>query len=378
MKRLANVLALCVGAFGLLACGGGSGDDTPDAFVVPTIDSGNPDDPDANVGACNPVAQTGCNSGEKCTWIVDVAGTPPDPDLGHTGCVTDGTVAEGDACTLPETGADDCVAGTYCLRSVCTEICSSAPNSCPSGEICSTYENLMEDIENVGLCNPECDPVEQNCAIDTQACYLQLVTGESSCAGIPSDAVGLTQGDDCSANSSGQCYLNGCDKGYGANLPDGPDATSISLCAFFCNPIDNWSGNVQGLTGDPAGIGCTASFGGDRPDGPGPSYECRYLQTFYGIEEVPAAVGMCLDPTIWGGSCEIFDYDQLAIDIGDGTYESETYCDDYPDRCLFDCISLDTANALFAALPIRSNWEHFKATKIKKFWEDRLEALAHM
>jgi len=307
-----------------------------DAAVVP---------PDASGCGCNPVAQAGCGGGEKCTWIVDWAGPPP---LGHTGCAVNGTVAGGGACTSPETGADDCVAGYYCLNAVCTEICASAPNSCSADWICNPYPNFMEDVDNVGLCNPSCDPVQQDCVNPAEACYLQVVNGESFCAGVPAGAEGLTQGDACYGPEMNECYLNGCDEGYGANLPPEPGASTM-VCAFFCNPIDNWMGNVQGLSGDPTGITC--AFDGaweGRPSGPGPAYECRYIQTFYGSTDlVPAHIGMCLGPSNWEGSCQDFDYDQLVSDIADGTAENETYCEDHPDRCMFDCISLATLEALF-------------------------------
>jgi len=363
MKRFAAIVTcLFLGTLsvGALGC---SGDDD-DGADVDGGDAAGPL-PDARIDAgvaCNPVAQTGCLPGEKCTWIVDSAGPP---ELGHTGCATEGAATGGAACTAPETGADDCVAGFYCLNSVCNEICTSAPNSCPAGSICSTYSNFMEDIENVGLCNPTCDPVEQNCANAAEACYLQAVTGEASCAGIPAGAEGVTQGQTCYGPEAGVCYLNGCDKGFGANLPDGE-------CAFFCNPIDNWSTNQQGLTGDSAGITCSATFGGARPDGPGPSFECRYIQTFYGnTESVAATTGMCLAPADWGGSCAIFDYDQLVLDIASGAADSETYCTDFEDRCMFDCVSLATYEALFAASPFQPQWERFKMVHVKKFWDQR-------
>ena len=81
MKKLAFG-ALFIGL--LAACGGGDDGVT----IVPDAD----DSVDAS-SACNPVAQTGCLAGEKCTWInIDSMN-----DVGTLGCVPDGSVATGSA-----------------------------------------------------------------------------------------------------------------------------------------------------------------------------------------------------------------------------------------------------------------------------------------
>jgi hypothetical protein len=261
------------------------------------------------------------------------------PLLAYTGCATDGDKAGGAACTLPETGFDDCVKGFYCLNSVCNEICGTTPNTCDEGFVCSTYSEFMDDIENVGLCNASCDPVQQNCSVSTEACYLQAITGESSCAGVPSGAAEQLQDDPCYGPAGGGCYLNGCAKGYGANQPD-------DTCAFFCNPIDNWAGNVQGLSGDPEGIPCESTFDGARPDGPGSTFECRFIQSYYSnTQDVAATTGMCVNPEgeNGGGTCAEFDLDQLVADITSGAANASDYCTTVcPECCMLDCISLAT------------------------------------
>ena len=86
---------------------------TPDGTVM--TDSGVL--PDAGTGTCDPLAQTGCTSTQKCTWIDDTATT------GHIGCVANGTMATGAACTFgavgPSTGFDNCVRGDYCNGGKC-------------------------------------------------------------------------------------------------------------------------------------------------------------------------------------------------------------------------------------------------------------------
>src|ERR1041385_2188076 len=66
----AAVLALAA------ACGGGS---KPTLIAAP-IDA---------IPTCNPIAQSGCKTGEKCTWIVDVDANPTTmaEEIGHIGCV---------------------------------------------------------------------------------------------------------------------------------------------------------------------------------------------------------------------------------------------------------------------------------------------------
>jgi hypothetical protein len=279
---------------------------------------------------CNPVAQTGCGGGEKCAW--DGAGTT---------CVPDGSVLLGGACTAPSAGVDDCVAGAHCADSLCREICTRAPDSCGAVELCTPQAGLFTGDANVGLCEPMCDPVFQNCPA-TEACYLQAVTGVSSCAGIPEESVSIGQGDTCYGPEPGVCYLNGCDEGYGANLPgDG----GVSVCAFFCTPVDSWKGNADNAAGDPYSVHCNSTFGGIRPDGPGAGHECRFFQSFYSnVEDVLASVGMCVDVATWG-SCADFDWVARQADMATGADQAPDYCDVHPDRCMDDCLSRATMDA---------------------------------
>ena len=90
----------------LAACGGGGGTKLVDGGAdAPT--------------ACNPVAQTGCQAGEKCTWIIDIDGTSTTPDVGHIGCAVAGTTPDGgtcqDATATANGGVDTCVAGDLCI-----------------------------------------------------------------------------------------------------------------------------------------------------------------------------------------------------------------------------------------------------------------------
>ena len=95
MKKLA-LGALFVGL--IAACGGN--DDNGHKIV---LDGSNGSGTDGGTPTCNPLMQTGCNAGEKCTWIIDAT----DPQyVGHVGCVMDGTKNVGDACTFGAAGDD--------------------------------------------------------------------------------------------------------------------------------------------------------------------------------------------------------------------------------------------------------------------------------
>jgi hypothetical protein len=273
-------------------------------------------------------------------------GSVPDGSV-PDGSVPDGSVPDG---SVPDGSVPDATDGSVPDGSVPDASDGSVPDgSVPDASDGSVPDGSVPDASD-GSVPPDaqistCDPVLQDCLDAAEACYLTALTGVASCAGFPAGAEGVVQDDPCYGPSSGGCYLNGCDKGYGANLPD-------DTCAFFCNPTDNWAGNVNGLSGDPAGITCAASFGGVRPDGPGPAYECRYIQSYYSnTEQVAATTGMCVSPGIsyqgfHSGSCADFDWVRLQSDIADDTASQTGYCDTIcPECCMVECISLATFDA---------------------------------
>ncbi len=145
-----------------------------DALIDAKIPDAEPD-PDAPAGACDPYAQTGCGGGAKCTWIV----TDSANNGGVVGCVMDGTVAIGGACSRgadgPTTGFDDCVAGSYCADTtstqagLCQAFCSMTPDSCGGGQRCSLYGGMLGDPTDKGLCDFTCDPVTQTRTLDGAA-----------------------------------------------------------------------------------------------------------------------------------------------------------------------------------------------------------------
>jgi hypothetical protein len=314
-----------------------STDPSVDASVPGAADAGSSNTPDAAVVgspdaalepvACNPVTQTGCNSGDKCAQVVQSA----TPFVAQTTCVPNGVVAAGSACTAGAPGAtgyDNCAAGLDCSGGVCSEICGQGPPDTCSGSSsgCVQFEDLFDDVAGVGLCVPVCDPVAQDCPVASDACYLQTSVGTATCANVPAPAAAKLQNDSCYGPSGGGCYLNGCGKGYGSVLNNDPVTPTAQDCAFFCNPTDTFvdTGNtpVGTAAGDPNGIDCAEAFGGTRPDGPGAGHECRYIQSFYNNTElVPVTVGMCVAAASWG-SCEDFDKPGFlnAVSTNDTTY----------------------------------------------------------
>jgi len=119
----------------------------------------------------------------------------------------------------------------------------------------------------------ECDALVQDCPEPGEACYVSnqgdpIVT---SCANevFP----GAVQGAACG-------FINGCAEGYSCILTDNDPNNPTGLeCAFHCNA----------LAGSPT---CD--------DGPGPAFDCRAINDFYGnVSTAPANLGMCVDPLEW-------------------------------------------------------------------------------
>ncbi len=129
---------------------------------------------DGSVGlACNPLTQQGCQSGDKCGWIVD----QDMPPVGHIGCSPPGIAAVDQACTLENgtTGASNCVQGAECIRGVCRAMCDPFDGfpTCDAQHGCNTYTDMLEagDQPVAGLCDVRCDPLTQAAALaPTVAC----------------------------------------------------------------------------------------------------------------------------------------------------------------------------------------------------------------
>jgi hypothetical protein len=311
-------MALCIGSFGLLACGGGGGDNPDSGLAIcgngicegteatdcPADCTGG-----ADAGAaCNAVANTGCAGGEKCTYIIEST----EPLLGRTDCAADGTMAGGAACTdafTAEGGVDDCVGGYFCNDAVCQAICDTLENTnCADNETCVPFNGIFEDANNVGICQPGCNPVADlvggelntGCATE-EGCYISTVTGRGSCSGDcranPACDAGFTGSNTVGSNNCADAgwgtqhcnceCLNCCSPGYGCLLNNDPDAATGSVCAAFCDTTAGGGPDCSG--GAPNGIPNQLT-----------ANSCRQIATFYNnTDQVPPEVGMCVDGTVW-------------------------------------------------------------------------------
>ena len=93
-----------------------------------------------DVKPCNPLTQSGCSLGEKCTWVVDQL----EPLVGHVGCAFDGETSVGSACEVGAQG-DDCVEGAVCVSGECKTICDLAGGApaCGATQTCTTHPDIF-------------------------------------------------------------------------------------------------------------------------------------------------------------------------------------------------------------------------------------------
>jgi hypothetical protein len=327
MKKLAFG-ALLVGLF--VAC---SDPAKKDVIVIPdgTVDTGGP--------ICNVLTQTGCNAGEKCTWIEDTA--PPN-SIGHIGCAPDtGGVATGAACTYaaPAAGGfDNCAKTNVCVGGVCKLICDNMGGSpgCPTNFACGIYEGLFGDPQAAGVCDKTCDPLNDNDFDGSGSALSKSGTAcaaNSGCYGLPNDSppthftcvrevnttlqhrapcTGGASGNGC-ANAAGNPYLNGCAQGYTPFFRDAEGSTQWD-CFAYCSPGNAYMGNAAAQ--HPNGIsphGCNST---DARSGGGGSF---------GV--VPSATG-----TTNGEHCMfgwVFEYDMNGMHVSSPTSDTLGICIDH-------------------------------------------------
>jgi hypothetical protein len=255
------------------------------------------------LAACNPVAQTGCSAGKKCTWI-DTGGA-----TGSMGCAPAGLVTEGGACTYGATGAqtgfDDCAGGLACLSGTCTPLCDlGAATSCGATEACTRYSGFYEraGAAVAGLCQPTCDPLTQVRLTDgAAACGSPDPANPTrGCFGFPAGA-GEASVFACAAVFPGApvhgqviappIYINGCAPGF-EPLFRASNTSSDVLCVALCAPA-------------PTSTASPATPGGTSPhacaDRGAAGAECRY---WWWVEDPAAlaspvqnAVGVCFEPS---------------------------------------------------------------------------------
>jgi hypothetical protein len=223
---------------------------------------------DASVDApsvCNPVAQTGCMTGEKCTWIVDIDGTATADEIGHIGCVAAGTIPDGspcgDAVAASNGGADMCIKGELCISGKCKPICDpqlvdgTAPGACALNFSCSLYSGVFVSTGDpvAGVCEPGCDPLTQALSVgttNTAACGSADATKPSGtcvpsrgfksfhCAPTGMSIYTKTDRQPPLADAHGNVFANGCAPGFIPFYVQDADAGLMTtVCSGMCAPL---------------------------------------------------------------------------------------------------------------------------------------------
>ena len=169
---------------------------------------------------CDPVQQTGCSDGEKCTVVLQ-AGEP------SFTCVADTADLDplGSCTPALGTGVDGCPGGYACLGpedadGVCVPLCLSS-NDCADG-VC-----LAESQHAIQFCAQECSPFEGGC-ISPLSC--RRSEDRFACSFPQLDDVG-GQAEPCTAKNDA-----GCGEGY-VCLPGAlvPECSGDSCCTAVCD-----------------------------------------------------------------------------------------------------------------------------------------------
>jgi hypothetical protein len=252
MKKLAFG-ALMIGLLSTAACGGGDS---------PTLIDGAPID---SAVACDPVANTGCPDGQKCTWIV----LDQNFETGTLGCAAlDPSPVDTDAtCQYKNQGTggtvlavDNCKGGDICdlFTGTCTAICdSTSATACDQYHSCGLIEGIFSGTTpQYGWCDSLCDPVTQKKLSDAGevaacgdglACYWD---GPAfTCAGVPTTVTDAPtmygdQEQTLSPTGSTQGYPNGCQPGYQRSPIAHGTMGDYDICTASCTPAPTYTGNT--------------------------------------------------------------------------------------------------------------------------------------
>ena len=209
--------------------------------------------------ACDPIDQTGCAAGQKCTWIVDIDATATRAEIGHVGCVAAGPQPVGASCSdaVAETtgGADACVAGALCISGACKPICDpqqgGGPGACDESDACVTYTGIFESAGDpiAGVCEPGCDPLTQRLvdgnaeacgspapAQPTATCVASDGFRTFHCAPTTPDLYANTDRvPPLAANGTG--FTNGCAPGFIPFFYEDASGAMNTVCTGLCAPL---------------------------------------------------------------------------------------------------------------------------------------------
>ena len=199
-----------------------SGDETAALSTETETDTGDtPDDqtntsggfyagPDVDFGMvvdCDPFMQD-CPEGEKC---VPYGSTGGNWDANKCVPVT-GSGVVGDACSYAGVVAatDDCGVTTHCWD-------------------IQDIDGQVDNGGTINMCKVTCDPLAQDCADPSQACYWNLYSNLFACAPTTSE---LPPGESCG-------FVNDCETGnYCTAAANVPGCAGEACCATFCDLED--------------------------------------------------------------------------------------------------------------------------------------------
>jgi hypothetical protein len=326
---------------------------------------------------CNPLTQTGCASGEKCTWIVDAADATS--SVGHIGCAPTGP--REDACTRNPpglTGYDDCVEGKYCAgpatggTGVCEALCDLGGSAlaCGPGEQCHHENGVFGPAgmrSEAGLCVATCDPLADNNFLGAtgdnrtgSACGSGGFPSGSGflyaqgCYGLPDDIIGqfiwtcmpqraysrvhraqcdVTQhaGDmaSCASGSAAAVVPNSCAAGYEPVYYEG-EGTSVLDCVALCRPANCYntgSGSAAGSSS--CGTGSDVNITGTAP------YQCNPQRLQYTAFDPidPTSTWSASSPMINNGEqclySWVFEFDGSGTLVPSPTSDTVGFCFDH-------------------------------------------------
>ncbi len=278
---------------------------------------------------CAPVAQTGCQDGEKCGQLVESS----DPFLARTSCVPDGTMTEGQPCTQGEagtaTGYDNCSSGYHCSDNFCTRICSEVPDTCRSddegfgdGAYCTKHVGIFDAL--IGLCESACEPTNDSVAsgvvsnascAEGEGCYIDVRRGTAVCTPPVASESARGQNAACTFPTAGSCYSNGCEPGFAPQLSPTSEAPPPAVCARYCSPSETHIGAQALATGLDAMCSADALAAVGGTNGVSGEHQCRFVQSASSeAHTMNAGVGLCV-PTAatsadWG-NCRQFAWESI-------------------------------------------------------------------
>jgi hypothetical protein len=177
-------------------------------------------------GACDVVAQ-GCGEAKECRFVAGADGR-----AARTCTDAQGEAAEGQPCVTADGGVDTCATGLVCVRGEgngptegsCRKYCHRNEDCGADFRCISSVQPAQATDERPRICERvvSCDPLTQNCAGATQACYLVETSPLCRTAGQVALGQACAFADDC---VKGATCVRAADGGTFA-------------CRQLCNPAD--------------------------------------------------------------------------------------------------------------------------------------------